>query len=71
MASFRHMGGDCFYRTIRLTDADMEHFQALYRNEVWAAFHADDREAYELANTLLKEVIDAREEQTRWLRCAS
>lgn len=71
MASFRHIGGDCFYRTLRLTEADMAHFVDLYRAEVWAAFHCDDHQAYELAITLLKEVIDAQREQDRWLRCAS
>lgn len=71
MASFRHIGGDCFYRTLRLTEADMAHFLEIYRAEAWAAFHSDDNQAYELASTLLREVIDAQNEQSRWLRCTS
>jgi hypothetical protein len=71
MASFRHIGGDCFYRTLRLTEADLDHFADLYRQEVRAAFHAGDDPAYEIAVALLKEVIDAQNEQARWLRCTS
>jgi hypothetical protein len=68
MASFRHIGGDVFWRSVCLSADDVKHLQAVYRDEAWAAFHAGDDVAYEAASALLGEVCDALKEQARWTR---
>ena len=52
-----------------LSADDVTHFHTLFREEAWAAFHAGDDADYERCASLLQEIVDARKEQARWVRC--
>lgn len=70
--AFYHSGGDIVWSGNpgkALTADDLAHFHALFREEAWAAFHHGDGADYERCALLLGEIVDARKEQARWVRC--